>query len=76
MSIKNMVHQLMEGVEDLATFAAIFIFGMIFIGEIYGVYTFKTLASQGWKSPFYYPIYAAVALLLVRIIDDILEKNK
>ena len=71
-----MMHQAMEGIEDLATFAAIFVFGMIFIGEIYGVYTFGTLSAQGWKSPFYYPIYIAVILLLIRIIDDVLEGNK
>ena len=69
MSWGGIVHGITEGVEDLVIFSAVFVFGMIFVGEIYGVRTVNTL-SQGIFSPFYYPLWVAVLLVVIRIIDD------
>ena len=73
-SMSKITHGVMEGIGDLLVFAAVFIFGMVIVGEFYGVYTFKTIATQGWRSPFYYPIYIAILLLLVRLLDDMGKK--
>ncbi len=74
MALNSILHGVTEGVEDLVTFAAVFIFGMIFIGEIYGVHTAHTL-YRGLASPFYYPLWIAGFLVVIRIIDDVLEGN-
>ena len=73
--VSKAVRGIMEGVEDLIMFAAIFIFGMIIFGEFYGLYTFPTVRYQGFKSPFFYPIYLAILLLIVRIVDDLLKRK-
>ncbi len=75
MSLNTIFKGVTEGIEDLVAFAAIFVFGMIFIGEIYGVYTVHTL-SQGIVSPFWYPVWVAAFLLVVRILDDLFEGKK
>ncbi len=75
MSVSGILHGLTEGIEDLVTFAAVFIFGMIFVGEVYGVYTAPTL-YRGIASPFYYPLWIAGVLILIRILDDALESGK
>ncbi len=69
------VKHITEGIEDLLTFAAIFIFGMIIIGEFYGLYTYPSVKYLGLRSPFYYPIYIAIFLLVVRILDDLIERK-
>ncbi len=69
-SIMGLLGELTKELDNLLVFGAVFIFGMIVVGEFYGLYTYRTVSAMGWKSPFYYPIYIAILLLLARLIEN------